>query len=119
MAEAKPTSTPAAAGNTAVPTPGDHDRVAMLSLRADGTPDQNNPELIGDKAAALAATTAQFQQQAVSAADHAARTTTAVTTGEPGPQDPHIAALQDVHTTAEAAAAKAAAAAVDALHASR
>jgi hypothetical protein len=26
-----------------VDTHGDHDRVAMLSLRADGTPDQNNP----------------------------------------------------------------------------
>jgi len=25
----------------------DHDRVVMLSLRADGTPDQIDPELIG------------------------------------------------------------------------
>ena len=28
-------------------TDGDHDRVAMLSVRADGTPDQIDPELIG------------------------------------------------------------------------
>ena len=27
---------------------GQHDRVAMLSIRADGTPDQISPELIGD-----------------------------------------------------------------------
>ena len=27
---------------------GQHDRVAMLSVRADGTPDQINPELIGE-----------------------------------------------------------------------
>lgn len=26
---------------------GAHDRVAMLSLKADGTPDQRNPEIIG------------------------------------------------------------------------
>lgn len=32
------------------PTPEehDHDRVALLSLRADGTPDQINPEVITD-----------------------------------------------------------------------
>ena len=27
--------------------PQDHDRVVMLSVRADGTPDQHDPELIG------------------------------------------------------------------------
>jgi hypothetical protein len=52
---------------------GAHDRVAMLSLRADGTPDQTNPEIIGDKDAAVAAAKVQFAQQAVSAVDEAKR----------------------------------------------
>lgn len=34
---------------TAAPA-GERDRVAMVSLRADGTPDQHNPELVGDEA---------------------------------------------------------------------
>jgi hypothetical protein len=55
--------------NTAVKNEGDHDRVAMLSLQADGTPDQHNPEIIGDKDAAIKATKVQFAQQAVSAVD--------------------------------------------------
>ncbi|MBC8091685.1 MAG: hypothetical protein H7Y15_07080, partial [Pseudonocardia sp.] len=95
----KPT-TPAPAsesGNTAVDPAGDHDRVQMLSLRADGTPDQYRPELIGDPAATLAATEVQFKQQAVSGADQAARgvTSTAGTVVEDAPQDPTIADLQD------------------------
>jgi hypothetical protein len=51
------------------PDHGDHDRVQMLSLKADGTPDQHNPEIIGDKDVALEAAKEQFKQQAVSAAD--------------------------------------------------
>lgn len=50
---------------------GDHDRVTMLSLNADGSPDQHNPEIIGDKEAAKAATAEQFKQQAVAAIDAA------------------------------------------------
>lgn len=49
------------------------DRVAMLSLRIDGTPDQTNPTIIGDKDQAIAAAKEQFAQKAVSAADQAAR----------------------------------------------
>ena len=32
---------------------GTQDRVAMLSLKSDGTPDQTNPVVIGDKEAAV------------------------------------------------------------------
>jgi len=48
---------------------GDHDRVTMLSLNADGSPDQHNPEIIGDKDSAIAAAKEQFAQQAVAAVD--------------------------------------------------
>lgn len=56
-------------GNTAVPHEGDHDRVVMLSLKADGTPDQHNPEVIGDRDFVKAAAKRQFAEQAVSAVD--------------------------------------------------
>jgi hypothetical protein len=59
------------AGEVVNPLPGagDHDRVAMLSVRNDGTLDQHAPELIGDPALAQAATRRQFAEQAVSAVD--------------------------------------------------
>ena len=44
---------------------GTQDRVAMLSLKSDGTPDQTNPVVIGDKEAAVAAAKRQFAEQAV------------------------------------------------------
>ena len=91
-----------------------HDRVAMLSLRADGTPDQVNPEFVGDKDAALAATTVQFRQQAVSAVDVELRTADvdgAVSTTE----DPDVAKLQKAHEAAAKGAESAAKSAVDAL----
>jgi len=65
MANQQESDTPA----NVVPGHGDHDRVQMLSLHADGTPAQIAPELIGDKDTTLAATKEQFKQQAVSAAD--------------------------------------------------
>jgi hypothetical protein len=101
-------------GNTAVPQHGDRDRVAMLSLRADGTPDQHNPEIIGDKDFALEATREQFRQQAVSAVDQAERKA-ADTGAEQLEQDPQIAALQQAHKDAEAQAESAADATVAAL----
>jgi hypothetical protein len=67
MAEASKSETKAA--NTAVQNEGDHDRVTMLSLNVDGTPDQHNPEIIGDKEAAVAAAKVQFAQQAVASVD--------------------------------------------------
>ena len=57
------------AANTAVQGEGDHDRVVMLSLKADGTPDQHNPEIIGRKEFAVEAAKEQFAQQAVAAVD--------------------------------------------------
>lgn len=109
MAEAK--------GNTAVPNGGPHDRVAMLSLNRDGTPDQHNPEIIGDKEFALAATREQFKQQAVSAVDQQKRPELfgSGINGEPLEQDPLIAELKDAHDAAADAAEKAADATVGAL----
>ena len=124
MAEASKTPSQ---GNT-VPAHGDHDRVQMLSLRADGTPDQHNPEIIGDKDVALAAAKEQFAQQAVSAKDVELRGATAsvgvlqgqkdgtVKEVESTEQDPSIAKLEDAHKGAASAAEKAAEKAVNALH---
>lgn len=118
-----------APGNTAVPAPahGDHDRVQMLSLKADGTPDQLNPEMIGDPDTALEQTKRQFQEQAVSAADFAANATSepmAIVGHKDGdklvpaselPQDPSIQAAIDEHTKIAEAADSAAEATVAAL----
>lgn len=133
----KPQDTKASAGkgsaaegtNTAVPHQGDHDRVQMLSLRADGTPDQHNPEMIGDPETSLAATTEQFVQQAVSAADaqrNAGKGPVMLVGQEDGsvkevpaseaPQDPSIAEAQEELGKVADAAKDAAKAAVDALH---
>jgi hypothetical protein len=104
-------------GNTAVPQHGDRDRVAMLSLRADGTPDQHNPEIIGEKEFAEQATREQFRQQAVSAVDQEKRAElfgTGVQV-EQLEQDPAIQELQDAHQKAEQAAEKAADSTVGAL----
>ncbi|MBP9918707.1 MAG: hypothetical protein KBF43_08990 [Dermatophilaceae bacterium] len=78
------------------------DRVAMLSLRSDGTPDQVNPTLIG--AGALEGTTRQFTEQAVSAVDELARRESAQPVQEPIEQDPSIAELKSKHDAAAAAA---------------
>lgn len=108
---------PAEKANTAVKT-GDHDRVVMLSLNADGTPNQVNPEIIGDKEFALAAAQEQFAQQAVSAIDQEKR----AELGLAGPaadedtSDAAIDALKAEHDKAADAAKKAAAKVVDALH---
>lgn len=117
------------AGNTAVPEHGDHDRVQMLSLRADGTPDQHNPEIIGDPEFAKAAAGEQFRQQAVSAADAAKFSANSVPMMAVGqkdgsvkvvpaseaPQDPSIQATIDEHEKVAEAATKAADAMVDKL----
>ena len=92
-----------------------HDRVAMLSVRADGTLDQAAPELIGDKVATVAATQRQFAEQAVSAADDAARRA-ANATADAGVQDPAITELQAAHDAAAAKAKEEASAIVDSLH---
>lgn len=98
---AENTSKAAEAGNTA--TDGAHDRVVMLSLRADGTPAQYNPELIGDPEAALEATKKQFREQAVSAVDQAERNF-GTPAGDEVAQDPQIEELQKKHQAAEKSA---------------
>ena len=102
------------AANTAVQHEGDHDRVAMLSLKADGTPDQHNPEIIGDKEFALEATKRQFAEQAVSAADAERREVAAG--AETVEQDPAIAKAQAEDEKTVAAAEKAATSVVESLH---
>lgn len=97
-----------------VPNAGDHDRVVMLSLQADGTPDQHNPEIIGDKDFALAAARRQFAEQAVSAADVIARGSIA-TEPESTTPDPTVTALAKEHEVAEKAAVAAADSTVSAL----
>lgn len=94
-----------------VPGHGDHDRVQMLSLHADGTPAQIAPELIGDKGTTLAATKEQFKQQAVSAKDVELRGVTADADSE---RDEEV--LKKEHDAAAKAAENAAEKAVDALH---
>lgn len=106
------------AANTAVPNQGDHDRVAMLSLRADGSHDQHNPEIIGDKEYATAAARRQFAEQAVSAQDFERNAAKVAAEGAAGTvkQDPSIAkAIKDDEKTA-AAAVKAADDVVGSLH---
>jgi len=92
------------------------DRVAMLSLRSDGTPDQTKPEIIGDKDAALANAKAQFVTQAVSAVDQAERGVSATDGVDQSVQDPFIADLKDKHEAAAKAAEAAAEKAVGSLH---
>lgn len=110
MAEAS--NTPKQANK--VPHQGAHDRVQMLSLKADGTPDQHNPEIIGDKETAIAAAKEQFKQQAVSAVD-VQSASGGGTTVEDAPQDPAIEEHQKAHEKAAAAAEKAAESTVNAL----
>lgn len=94
-----------------------HDRVVGLSLRADGTPDQNNPELIGDKDAAMEATKEQFRQFAVSAVDQAKRQELGLAgTDEGDTSDALIDKLKAEHDKVAAAAEKQAEAVVNALH---
>lgn len=99
--------------NTAVPHEGDHDRVAMLSLRVDGSADQHNPEIIGDKEFAVEAAKRQFAEQAVSAADAANRQ--AGIGGDEVEQDPAIAEAQKEHEKVAKAAEKRAESVVDSL----
>jgi hypothetical protein len=96
-----------------LPGGGDHDRVAMLSLNVDGSPAQHNPELIGDRDATLAATTKQFEQQAVSAADSQRQADAVKAAAVDAPQDPSIAEAKAEHDAVAATAAEAAKAVVE------
>lgn len=101
-------------GNTAVH--GDVDRVAMLSLRADGTPDQTaGVELIGDREFAEKVTQEQFRQQAASARHAAADTASAGDLPPQDVEDPTIAERQERNDAAIKDADAAAKSTVDAL----
>ncbi len=91
------------------------DRVTMLSLRADGTPDQTNPVVIGDKEWAVDAAKRQFAEKAVSDLDDARRRAESGTAEMVG-QDPVIAARQAAHEEAKATAEKAAEKVITELH---
>lgn len=96
----------------------DHDRVAMLSVRKDGTPDQVDPEFIGDEEASKEATREQFRQQAVSARDVELRqdlVTGGGTSVDDAPQDPTVEKLEKEHEKVAKQAESAADSAVKAL----
>jgi len=97
-----------------VPHQGDHDRVASLSLNADGTADQHNPEIIIGKDEAVEFAKKQFAEQAVSAVDVAERGASTGTEDE-GEQDASIAALKEKHDAAAKSAESAAESAVSSL----
>lgn len=100
----------------AVVDTGDHDRVVGLSIRKDGTLDQHNPEIIGDKDAALAATKEQFAQIAVSAVDAEKRAELGLAGAEEGDtSDAKIDALKAEHDKAAKAGEAKATSVVNAL----
>lgn len=108
-------STEKAAASTSATQGNDHDRVAMLSVSRDGSPDQHDPEIIGDKEFAAEATKRQFAENAVSAVD-AEKRDVAAGGGEEVSQDPSIEDLQKAQEKAAKSAEKAAEAVVDSLH---
>lgn len=96
---------------------GDHDRVVMLSLKADGSPDQHNPEIIGDKEAALEAAKVQFAQQAVAAVDADKRAELGLAGTEEGDtSDAQIDKLKAEHDKVAASAEKRAESVIGSLH---
>lgn len=116
MAEAR-TSTTTTSTEKAVIDTGDHDRVVGLSVRKDGTLDQHNPEIIGDKDAAIAATKRQFSEIAVSAVDAEKRAELGLGgTTEGDTSDAKIDALKAEHDKAAKAGESKAEALVNSLH---
>lgn len=95
---------------------GDHDRVVMLSLNADGSADQHNPEIIGDPEFAKEAAKVQFAQQAVAAVDAEKRAELGLAGQEEGDtSDAKIDALKKEHDKVAEAAEKRAVAVVESL----
>lgn len=105
------------AGEAPVASTVPHDRVVGLSLRSDGTPDQNNPELIGDKEAALEATKKQFAEFSVSAVDAEKRRELGLGADDEGDtSDAKIDALKKEHDKVAASAEKKAESVVNSLY---
>lgn len=107
MADAQPST-------ETVTEPADHDRVAMLSIAKDGTADQVNPEIIGDKEAATEALQEQLETLAVSRVDaeHLDAEQAAEASGDEPPEAPQ----PEDYEAAQAEADDRAEAVVDALH---
>lgn len=115
MAETK-TSTKVDTDQPVVKT-GDHDRVVMLSLRADGTPDQYDPEIIGDKDTAIEAAKRQFAEVAVAAVDADRRAELGLARStDTDTSDALIDKLKAEHEKAATAAEKQAESVVNSLH---
>lgn len=94
-----------------------HDRVVGLSLRNDGTPDQNNPEIIGDQEGAIEATKKQFAEWSVSAVDAEKRAEFGLSSTDEGDtSDAVIDKLKAEHDKVAAAAEKRAESVVKSLH---
>lgn len=96
---------------------GDHDRVQGLSIRKDGTLDQHDAEIIGDKDVALEATKEQFRQIAVANVDAEKRAELGLagSQDEGDTSDAAIDALRKEHQKAEADAEKRAEKVIDSL----
>jgi hypothetical protein len=117
MAEAQKKAEAASVNVPASAVP--HDRVVGLSLRSDGTPDQNNPEIIGDKEAAVEATKEQFRQFAVSATDAEKRRELGLTREDDSDGDTSDAVIDKLkaeHDKTAEAAEKQAESVVNSLH---
>lgn len=94
-----------------------HDRVVGLSLRSDGTPDQNNPEIIGDKQDAIDSAKKQFAEFAVSAVDAEKRAELGLAGTDGGDtSDAVIDKLKSEHDKVAESAEKRAEALVEKLH---
>lgn len=114
MAETKTTTKT----DAAVTANADHDRVSMLSIAKDGTLDQFQPEIIGDKDAALEATKEQLRQRAVAAVDAEKRPELGLG-GAPAlevVEDKSIGELKKAHEAAEKSADSTAESLVNSLH---
>lgn len=117
MAEAKNTS--GVNAEEPVVSTGSYDRVQMVSMTKDGTPDQTSDfEMVGDKEAVMEATKEQFAQIAVARVDAEKRAELGLAgtaTGEPSP-DAAIDALRAEQEKAVAVAEKQAEALVNKAH---
>lgn len=94
----------------------DHDRIVMASRAPDGTPNQHDPEFIGDKDVAVEAAKTQLTEQKVSAVDQAIRGVSDEEAGGGSKPDPQVAEIKKAHEAAAASAGKQAEAEVNKLH---
>lgn len=109
-------TTPKAAEKAATALVGDHDRIVGLSIRSDGSLDQTNPEIIGDKDFALDAAKRQFAEIAVSAVDAEKRRELGLAGEDDGDtSDRLIDELKKAHDSAAAAGEKQAESVINAL----